>query len=448
MTATNKRTMIKDLGDNLILRRSTIDDADALEKFNAGLHVENPGDVDPRIGAWVRDLITRPHPTFKPDDFTVVEDTSTGKIVSCLNLISQRWSYEGLADFGVGRVELVATAPEYRKRGLIREQMNVVHQWSAERGELMQAITGIPEYYRQFGYEMAMELDAGRIGYESHVPKLNGDEPYVFRSATENDIPFLISTNDYGKRRSIVRCIRDEAIWRYELNGSSANSIARDDFMIIEDAQTHEPVGYVRHGWDTWDHGLIAQDYEIKPGASWIAISPSVVRYLWKRGSEIHEAKGKRATLWGFWLGTSHPVYDVLRDRLPRDRNTIPYAWYTRIPDLPKFILRIAPAINKQIANSSAVGYTGTLRINRYKSMLTMEFKNGEIVNANEGSREARDWGDVSLPGLTIHQMIFGLHSLDELRAAFPDVYVDTDEGRVLITSIFPKGNSRVIGLA
>ena len=74
-----------------------------------------------------------------------------------MNLISQTWTYDGIP-FGVGRPELVGTQPEYRKRGLVRAQFEVIHAFSAERGEMVQAITGIPFYYRQFGYEMAMGL--------------------------------------------------------------------------------------------------------------------------------------------------------------------------------------------------------------------------------------------------------------------------------------------------
>src|SRR5215213_5710787 len=99
----------------------------------------------------LRDLLTRPHATLKPDDFTIVEETSTGRIVSSLNLIPQTWMYEG-TEFGVGRPELVGTLAEFRGRGLVRAQFDVVHQWSAARGHMVQGITGIPYYYRQFGY--------------------------------------------------------------------------------------------------------------------------------------------------------------------------------------------------------------------------------------------------------------------------------------------------------
>ena len=161
-------TILRDLGDHLILRRATPDDADTLAEFNALIHTDEPGQPDKRIASWTKDLITKPHPTFSPGDFTIVEDTSTRKIVSSLNLISQTWSYAGIP-FKVGRPELVGTLPEYRNRGLVRAQFEVIHQWSAERGEMAQGITGIQYYYRLFGYEMALNLSGGRAGYLLHI---------------------------------------------------------------------------------------------------------------------------------------------------------------------------------------------------------------------------------------------------------------------------------------
>ena len=65
----------------------------------------------------------------------------------------------------------------------------------AERHERMQAITGIPWYYRQFGYEMALNLDGGRR-YRPHIPRLKDGEtePYRVRPVTAADLPCIRAT--------------------------------------------------------------------------------------------------------------------------------------------------------------------------------------------------------------------------------------------------------------
>src|SRR5512135_1012049 len=120
------------------------------------------------------------HPTFGVGDFTIVENSQTGEIVSALNLIPQTWTYAGIP-FKVGRPELVGTLPEYRNRGLVRKQFEVIHQWSKENGDMLLGITGIPYYYRLFGYEMAMNLGGGRAGFPTHIPRLDEGEgePYL-----------------------------------------------------------------------------------------------------------------------------------------------------------------------------------------------------------------------------------------------------------------------------
>ncbi len=54
-------TILRDLGDGLILRRSTPDDAEALAAFNARIH-SNAGPEHPNVGvaAWTQDLLREP----------------------------------------------------------------------------------------------------------------------------------------------------------------------------------------------------------------------------------------------------------------------------------------------------------------------------------------------------------------------------------------------------
>ncbi len=446
-TIEHTNSTVKDLGAGLILRRATPDDAEALVEINSRMHSDDgPDKPDERVGAWVRDLLTRPHPTFRPDDFTVVEDTTTGQIVSTLNLISQTWSYEGIP-FGVGRPELVCTLPEYRNRGLIRAQFEVVHQWSAERGQLVQAITGIPFYYRQFGYEMAMDLGGRRLGYEAHVPELKDGEgePYLIRPATEDDLLFLDRLYRQANQRYPLAVVRDPAIWKYELNGQSRENANHNELRVITQSDG-EPVGYLIHPWYNWRSGLAATGYELKAGVSWLAVTPSVIRYLWGTGGEYAKSKDEERTAFCFGLGAEHPAYQACAGRLPDVRP--PYAWYLRVLDLPGFLRHIAPVLEKRLAHSIAVGHTGKLRINRYSQMLVLNFESGELTGVDEEKRSATDYGDLALPELTILQMIFGRSSFAELHAAFPDAYFNSDEAVVLFDILFPKRHSDVLGVA
>jgi len=443
----NNRPILQDLGEGLILCRSTTDDAKALAEFNSHIHSEDGFDKpDPRIGAWTRDLLTHPHPTFHADDCTLVVESATGKIISSMNLISQTWAYEGIP-FGVGRPELVGTLPEYRKRGLVRVQFEEIHQWSAERGELVQGITGIPFYYRLFGYEMGLELGSGRTGFEAQLPKLKEgeSEPFSIRPATEADIPFLMEVYAHACQRWLVMCVRDEAVWRYDLSGQSEKNGERVEFRILERIGTKEPVGYFTHPWYAWDTGLAAKQYELKPGVSWLEVSPSVARYLWQMGETYAKRDGKPEvrTTYSFWFGSEHPIYNIFRERLPRIRD--PYAWFVRVPDMPKFLRTIAPALERRIAESAIVGYSGETKINFYRSGLRFVLNKGKLESIEPWMPSHEERGNAAFPNLSFLQLVFGYRTYEELEQSFADCTYMNDETRVLLNTLFPKKASSVM---
>lgn len=440
----NNTHIIKDLGDGLILRRATPADAETLTAFNARIHSdEGPDKPDERIGAWVNDLLTKSHPTTAPSDFTVVEDTQKGEIVSSMNLIPQTWSYEGL-EFGVGRPELVGTDPEYRKRGLVRSQFEVIHQWSEERGHKLQGITGIPYYYRQFGYEMTIALDGGRVGYMANIPKLEKDkeEQFTVRPASEKDLPYLIELYNLGLKRHMIACQRDESIWRYELCGKGEKNISRSEFRIIE-TNAGEAIGYLAHPAFLWDACLTVTMYELKKGVPWLDVTHSVLRYL-KATGEAYAAEDGDAEFGAFamWLGNEHPVYHAIDDRLPRKRE--PYAWYIRVPDIVDFLLHIKPVFEERLATSVLVGYSGELKLNFFRSGVKFTFEEGKIKEIVDKMPESPQDGDVLFPDLTFLRVLFGYNDFGEVEKTFADCFARNDHGRALMPILFPKKASKL----
>ena len=435
--------MIRELGDGLILRRATVDDTEKLVAFHAAIHSQDGVQApDERVGAWTRDLMAGTHPIFQPDDFTIVEDTGRGEIVSSLCMISQTWTYDGIP-FGVGQPELVGTNPDYRRRGLIRAQFEVIHGWSAERGELVQGITGIPNYYRQFGYEMGLALGGGRLGYRPLVQKLEDGqaEPYRVRPALPSDLPFIARVYEGASRRWRVACARSDALWRYELEGKGERSVQRVNLCVVE-AAAGQAVGLLAHMCMVERGRLFVTAYELAPGVSWLAVTPSVLRHLWATGDAIAARDGKELDAVALWLGAEHPVYPVIRERLPLARP--PYAWYVRVADLPAFLRHIAPALERRLAESAAAGHTGELKISFYGAGVRLAFEGGRLVTAGPWTPTQEAQGGPAFPDLTFLQLLFGYRSLEELRYAFPDCGTGGDEPRVLLEALFPKQPSCV----
>ncbi len=441
----------RDLGEGLTLRQATAEDTDAAAEFQAQVHLPHTFAESFRI--WTRDLMSGALPGFQPGDFTVVEDTRSGAIVSMLNLIPQTWSYGGM-EIGVGRIELVSTHPDYRRRGLVRAQMDAVYEMSAGRGEKMQVISGIPWFYRQFGYEMALEFGMGYSCPVSNWPAL-GDavrEPCTVRPAAEGDLPFMARLYDAAMGRYLVSCVRGERLWRYELNGRSGNTYSELEICVVE-AATGEPVGLIVHIRGLWDGEPCVILYELKEGVSWREVTPGVVRHLWRMGEAYSARQARRAFRnVAFELGTEHPAYEVMHDRSPRMKRI--RAWYVRVPDIAGFLRHVMPVLERRLADSAAAGYGGRLTIGFVDHGVDLLFDNGRVAEVERLARPRKggNWlnsgtCDAFFPGLVFLQLLFGFRAADELQYAIPDCDIGSPETRSLLNALFPKLPSHVWGV-
>ena len=445
MLDSEKLNLPRDLGDGLILRWATPDDAEKLAHFNVAMHSDNPEEPEMRLYHWTHDLMRGDHPTTQAGDFTIIVDTRhDDRIVSSLNLISQTWAYEGIP-FGVGRPELVATLPEYRRRGLVRLQMAIIHALSAARGELVTAITGIPWYYRQFDYEMGLNLGGSRHFYWGRLEKdaQVETEPYRVRAATADDIPLLNDLYQAHLANSPVVRLRNEAQWYYEMFTAHPEAFSSTKPHVIEtlDGQT---VAYAT--WQPWEFYFWIREFGVMAGHSWRAVGQFVSRTLRREAESLNPGRSADKQLTGiqFNLGEGHPLYEALDPELGKQSR--PYAWYVRVPDIPAFLRHIAPALEKRLAGSVMADYTGTIRINLYRSQLALEWENGLLKQVGDKfESHGLEDGDALFPDLTFLQLLFGYRSIDELTLSFADLYTEKNDVFVLLRILFPKRPSRTI---
>lgn len=436
---------LRDLGNGLILRRATAVDTEALAAFNAEVH-RTPGAAGPdeEVAAWTRDLMSGRHPTCSAEDFTLVEDTRRGIIVSSLCLIPQSWSYGGIR-LAAGRPELVGTHPEYRRRGLIRRQFELIHQWSEERGQRLQVIEGTPWYYRQFGYEMCLQVDGGRIGHQPHGCELSRSAPdlHRLRPAAEADLAFISRLSGQAAGRYLMSPVLDEEVWRYELRGRSPGSQWHQEIRIIESPEG-QPAGFLVHKPRLHSGLLWATAYELAVGDSWPAVTPIVIRYLYAAGEAYAAERQEPFEASAFWLGADHPAYQTLPEPLPRARQPHAWSWYVRVADVPDFLRSVAPVLEQRLARSEAAGHTGELRISFYRGGLRLVFEQGFMTVAEPWAPTSEDEGEAAFPDLTFLQLLFGYRSLEELEHAFADCWAWDEGARVLLPALFPKQPSRV----
>ncbi|HHW87497.1 MAG TPA: GNAT family N-acetyltransferase [Chloroflexi bacterium] len=452
-------TYVGDLGDGLICRWSTAADMPKIAQAMGAIYRDSDEQpASPRAMDIARVLMADDFPYMGPGDFALVEDVSKADcpVVAYTCLWRLRWRYANI-DFGVGQPEMVATRPEYRNRGLVRALFAMIHARSAAEGHLVQAITGIPYFYRQFGYEYVLDLEGSRIAPVAVIPEKQNDqpEPYALRLATLDDVPQLMAYYALSRGDSLVWNEAPEAFWRHHIAAWDDPSVQNDPLRTILHGRLHmivaddgATVGYSRVAAKRWNEKLRVWMLHLAPGIDWHIAAPCLLRALRAYGQTVPavEDNAKPFSVIEFMLGRTHPLYTLLEDTLPL-RTIQPYAWYLRVPDIPAFLQRIAPVLEARLAASILAGYSGEMKIDFYRGGLRLVFAEGKFTEI--ALWRAPDYGDdadAGCPATVFLQLLFCYRSLAELCAFFPDVWADATAAR-LLEVLFPKLPSQVHAL-
>jgi Acetyltransferase (GNAT) domain len=317
------QTYRRDLGDGLLLRWSTPGDTESIAELVSLVFRDREDEpLNNPLGHLMRELMSGTHPVMGPGDFALVEDTRKqgNSLVACTCLWRHTWEYEGIP-FKIGRPEIVATDPGYRNRRLIRAIFDLIHARSEAEGHLAQAITGIPYFYRLFGYEYALDLGGRRSVYVALIPQVGegAPEPFSLRDATWEDIPLVQRLYDQQRVSGIVSALIDEAWWRYQL-ATWRETRSGDGWhiqMIVDSGGQSQ--GYVIILSARLRDSLRVIDLAFMSGANVPAIMPSLLRALATQGAQL-PVRESGAYLFNrivFDLGRSHPVYAVLEKSTP-----------------------------------------------------------------------------------------------------------------------------------
>jgi GNAT superfamily N-acetyltransferase len=451
-------TYRQDLGDGLICRWSTAADVEGIGLLLSTVHRDS---ADEPLNITSQDLarifMSGKFPFMDAGDFAVVEDRGRPDrpIVACTCLWRHQWRYAGIP-IGVGRPEYVATDPAYRNRGLVRRIFELIHARSAAEGHLLQAITGIPYFYRQFGYEFVLELGGSRTVYFSQIPnrKAGETEPYRLRPATADDIPHLVEFYSQQRRASLLWYEPDEAYWRFMIDYWADPDVQSRDattlgikgrYYLISDHEG-QAVGSTWIRTRRWGASLaVFPCLSAAPAVNRPAVMASLLRLLRDHAAGVpgSEPDTPPCSELHFALGSDHPTYELIGERLalPVDH---PYAWYVRIPDLPAFLRHIAAVLEERLAHSVFAGHTGDLKIDLYRGGLLLRFAEGKLTGIEDWRPPA--YGDEAMAGsppLLLLQLLLSYRSLDELRRFYPDVWAN-EKAKPLLDTLFPKLRSTV----
>ena len=439
-----------------MIRSATPADADRLAEFCAEVFKDEPSGTEAYwIAEWIRDLLSKPHPTLNTDDVMVVEDVAKKRIVSTTTYMSQTLSYDGI-EFEIGRPEIVGSSSEYRNRGLIRKQFEIMHRWGDERGHLAQIIDGIPTYYRQFGYEYAIANVGGRYAPIQSFPTWGEDEkrPFRLRDATSDDIPFITRILNDSTQRSLVSPVfREDEVRHLTFNRNERSAVChRTGVLCKSDGEAlGEPVGVLMYSMVVpIDEGVMLR-VEMTEPKYWREATRSLlceIRELAQVAGDKDPDPERAIKRIRQDMQPDHPVYmfddDALGNAPERQ-----YAWYVRVPDLPTLLHKLSAILEQRLARSLHARYTGDIEIRVDNDIVAITVDDGVITDIRSQNSVHRGngsggWSTASgrFPGNSFLPMLFGMRSVSETLNTITDANTKSKMDRHLLETLFPKRTS------
>jgi len=425
------------LGDGYHLRWGTPADADAYAQLATGAfflkeeHVANPN-----VAGYAYDLLSDRHPLCRAHDVAVVVDKHQ-RLVAAAALMRQPLVYQGIP-IATGRPELVCSEATVRNRGLIRHVMHALHRKSAARGDLMQAITGIPHYYHQFGYTWSVDHKEFLRIPLAQLPALPATAPAVtMRRVTTADFALFAAMYDADRQhRGLLMTAPYTLAYFQHLAEHSRSSESYLPYLCRD--QHDQVVGYVLLGRRNWGGVVMVPGFGVAHGQHMLQLALPMLHALSDvlgAVPKVLESHAEAHTV-DVQIDGNHPLSTICTLlHIPQQRQA-PFQWYIRIADVAAWLWHIRDALAQRLATSVFAGYSGTLRISTYQAGYALTWQNGHLTHITPLVLPADV--DVTYPPECVAQHVLGWRSLAELRDWRPDVWA-SPSATPLLEVLFPK---------
>ncbi len=427
------------LADGATLRWATPHDAEAYAALAEASFVLPQYQIsNPNVGPYARDMASGNHPLCTPSDIAVV-CAPDGAMLAAAALLTQPLQYGGI-ELSVGRPELVCSSPHVRQRGYVREIMNLLHHKSHARGDMMQAITGIPNYYHQFGYVWSVDYNAFRTIDLANIPSISEDALVVRKARSDEYATFVALYDDERQQRTDLLSTPFTAdYFHHALVTSCSREQHVPHFVCL---QSGEIIGFTTLlSYGDEDGGVCITGLGFSPNASphqYFVRSLAALKEYALTLPKAHPLFPEITKLYlqvdanPIWLGqfTTHSIVTL-------DEN--PYTWYLRVPDFVPLLWHVRSVLEHRLATSAFREYTGSFILWFYQHGLEMVWQHGSLLQVKPWTAPAygEPFNATYPPGI-FAQQLFGWRSFRELHAWRKDVWA-SGESIELLETLFPR---------
>jgi predicted acetyltransferase len=370
---------------------------------------------DSRIDLLVKKWMDH-HPAMALKDFFVVK--RLGMIVAALNLIPSKWTIGGIL-LKVAELGCVATLPKYRHKGLQRMLMEEYHKQVLKQEYDLSAIEGIPNYYRQFGYEYALPLlEETRIRLDQ-IPDY--ESRHTIRPFTSDDVPKAMRLLDHTQRKLYVHTVRERDIWKMQQETKMISEYEYEGYAVEEDGKM---IAYFRISENPAEKQLFLREITDVDQTT----AQSTLRFLKGEGK-----KRKLETLAA--MISYHEPFTEQVVAIGGTKQT-PYAWQMRVTDYVKMFRKLTPLLEKRLASSTFCRLTEKVNFNFYQYTIQLTIEDGKIKNVQR--LETSEDRMIRADPLVFTQLLLGYRSREELETIYPDFLVKVSY-RHLVDILFPE---------
>jgi len=403
------------LGDGLVMRNASREDIPALLQHFQEVH--GAGVVD-----QLKTMLEK-YPRFSWEDSFIIANPDSREVVSCVILSQNAWMLDGVEVPSV-EMQAVGTLEPYRNRGHMRLLNDEFEKRATQLHPVIQTIAGIPQFYRNFGYEYAAHLGGGYTVNRSLVPKLpDGEkEPITFKSVTSKNFKeFLRYRESHLPWRTWTRKIRPEDANYYIYETSSHEQEAFYFYLVKEKGKTvgvfylarwEKILDIMELYLDNHLHADAIMRFALARADEWDAIPVRVGPPNQKQVREFVSARNQVMAI-------------------PR------YAWYVKIPSIPRFVETISPLFSDRLRDTEFHDFTGELIVTTYKEGYSLIFESGVFKGIQV--REEKNPMDYNLriPIDSLTRLLMGYETLDDLMKHEPDVQCAAAM-KPLVRNLFP----------
>jgi len=341
-----------------------------------------------------------------------------GETVAALILIPKTWEVDGL-ELRVAEMGCVATHPDHRGRGLQRILNDGFDAYAEDNGFDLCVLAGIPYFYRQFGYEYAVDLDHSTSINVNMIPEpASSLKPRLF---SEPDIEEASRMLDEAQRRYHVRCPRTRDVWLMQHRTGHYNG---EPFESVALTEGGEVKAYLRYSVKQGDSAFILKE----AGLASLKYSEHVLAFIKEACNKQGLSKVVSKQFYG-----DEPTKTIIS---LGGESVRPYAWQVKTLNIPVLLRKLSPLLESRLHDSDYGDLTENLNLNFSKFNVKVTVEHGEIVGVEKNS----ETGDrtIGLNPYVFPQLLLGHRSLGELMDAYPDIKV-RDSHRAIMEALFPK---------